>query len=186
MAAHSSMSAATDLDDVTLVRAVRGDEPARRLLVERYERPVFALLGRMLSRRRDVVEDLAQETFLRVFRALPSFDRAGPARLGTWILTIATRVAFDELKRKRLERVPLDDEISTKDDPIERRAIGRAIERAVAALSPDHRAVFLLREYHGLGYEELARALEIDIGTVKSRLARARAALQAALDEVKP
>src|SRR5215831_16089459 len=106
MAVAKSHAAEPELDDLTLARAQRGDEPACRTLVERYQRPVFALLGRMCGHAR--VEDLAQETFLRVFRALPRFDRSGPARLSTWILTVATRLALDELRRRPLRTVELD------------------------------------------------------------------------------
>src|SRR5262252_7490429 len=91
-----------EIDDVTLARAQRGEAAAWRSLVEHYQRPVFALLSRMLapSGRATLVEDLAQETFLRAFRALPAFDHAGRARLSTWILTIATRLGIDELRRR--------------------------------------------------------------------------------------
>jgi RNA polymerase sigma-70 factor (ECF subfamily) len=180
-----------ELDDLTLQRARRGDARAFRALLEMYQRRVFALVGRMLGRgRSSLVEDLAQETFLRVFRALPAFSPDGPARLSTWILTIAARLVLDELARRRPQ--PLADEADEAPSAagnalaeIESRALGRAIERAVAALPPDFRAVFLLREYHDLDYDEIARALEIDLGTVKSRLSRARAQLRAALQEVR-
>jgi RNA polymerase sigma-70 factor (ECF subfamily) len=179
MAAAKPHAAEPELDDLTLARAQRGDEAACRALVERYQRPVFALLGRMCGRAR--VEDLAQETFLRVFRALPRFERAGPARLSTWILTVATRLALDELRRRPPQLVELDPGLpgpSRTDAGVER----RALVKAVAALSADQQAALLLREVHGLEYDEIARALGIDLGTVKSRLARARAALRAALE----
>ncbi|HZS37061.1 MAG TPA: sigma-70 family RNA polymerase sigma factor [Polyangia bacterium] len=184
---------ALELDELTLRRAQRGEEAACRRLVERHERAVFALLGRLLGPRgrRERVEDLAQETFLRVFRALANFDAAGPARLSTWILTIATRVGLDELARHERVVVPLDGarEVASHaraDSEAERRQVGRALERAVEELAPPFRAVFLLREIHELDYDEIARALEIDPGTVKSRLSRARAALRDALEDVKP
>jgi RNA polymerase sigma-70 factor, ECF subfamily len=176
-------SAPAELDDVTLARAQRGDDAACRALVERYQRPVFALLGRMCGCER--AEDLAQETFLRVFAALARFDQAGPARLSTWIITIATRLALDELRRRPLRTVELDDRLASPiraDESAERRALRVALRRAIAELGPDQRAVVLLREVHGLEYEAIARALEIDLGTVKSRLARARAALRTALE----
>jgi len=177
-----------ELDELTVSRAVRGEGAATRALVTHYQRPVFALLGRMLRPRAgDRVEDLAQETFLRVFRALPEFKLAGTARLSTWILTIATRLALDELAR-RPPREDVEAELAggpRGDAELERRLIGAAIERAVAALGADHQAVFLLREVHELEYDEIARALEIDLGTVKSRLGRARAALRQALQGVR-
>lgn len=181
-----------ELDELTLVRAQRGEEPAARALVQAYERRVFALLSRLLgpSGRAHLVEDLAQETFLRVFRALPEFDRAGRARLSTWVLTIATRLALDELKRQAPRVLPLDDAAQlavapeTAGQGAERRSLAAAVTRAVAALSADQRAAFLLREVHELTYEEIAAALGIDLGTVKSRIARAKIALRAALAEV--
>lgn len=167
----------TELDELTVARAQRGDEAACRALVVRYERPVFALLSRMVGRGAGC-EDLAQETFLRAFRALPGFVVGGRARLSTWILTIATRLALDELRRPRPLPLPPD---LPGGASAETAALGRAIETAIRALSPDHQAVFLLREYHGLDYEEIGRALDVDVGTVRSRLARARAALRDAL-----
>jgi RNA polymerase sigma-70 factor (ECF subfamily) len=175
-----------ELDDVTLARAQRGDESAWRALVERYQRPVLALLSRMLSpvARRDLVEDLAQETFLRAFRALASFDRAASGRLSSWLLTIAMRLALDELRRRRAPQEALQPVHfqATAAGP-DRRLLAASLTRAVEALSPDHRAVILLREVHGLDYEEIAAALAISVGTVRSRLSRARAELRTALSE---
>jgi RNA polymerase sigma-70 factor (ECF subfamily) len=178
---------AAELDDLTLARAQRGEEPAWRALVERYQRPVFALLSRMLSpvARRDLVEDLAQETFLRAFRALPAFDRDAPGRLSSWLLTIATRLALDELRQRRPTVEPLQAvqfQAAAASSP-DRRLLSEALTRAVEALAPDHRAVILLRDVHGLAYEEVAAALAISLGTVRSRLSRARAELRAALAE---
>jgi RNA polymerase sigma-70 factor, ECF subfamily len=174
-----------ELDELTLARAQRGDDAACRALVVRYQGPVFAMLGRMLGGS-GPVEDLAQETFLRVFRALPGFRPAGPARLSSWILTIATRLALDELRRRRPrltgERDDRIDELPAIELGVaDRRALGIAIEAAIAALPVEHRATFLLRELHGLEYRAIADTLQIDIDSVKSRLFRARAALQRAL-----
>jgi RNA polymerase sigma-70 factor (ECF subfamily) len=176
----------SELDDLTLARAQRGEDAACRALVIRYQRPVFALLGRLAGRAR--VEDLAQETFLRVFRALPRFDRGGRARLSSWILTIATRLALDELRRVPRAELPLDEELAgaaRADEGAERRALARDLERAFAKLAPEQRAVVLLREVHELEYEEIARALDLDLGTVKSRLSRARASLRATLGDAR-
>lgn len=177
-----------ELDDLTLLRAQRGDQDAFRALVVHYQRPVFALLGRMLARTRsaDLIEDLAQECFLKVFRALPGFSPAGRARLSTWILTIATRVALDELRKYAPPTEPIEEAIGVAgtlrtEERAERRSLGEELERAVSALSVHHRVVFLLREFHDLSYEEIAEVTGIEVGTVKSRLLRARAALRVAL-----
>jgi RNA polymerase sigma-70 factor (ECF subfamily) len=181
-----------ELDELTLRRAQRGEPAACRALVERYQRPVFALLHRMMgSARRDRVEDLAQETFLSVFRSLGQFAPLGPARLSSWILTIASRRAIDELRRGGEPPVELARDSEERlasparaDDRARRRDLGQRVERAVGELAVEYRAAFLLREMHGLEYAEIARALSIDLGTVKSRLARARAALRAALADL--
>ncbi|HUS68356.1 MAG TPA: sigma-70 family RNA polymerase sigma factor [Kofleriaceae bacterium] len=190
--AEAGRDPAPELDELTLRRAQRGEPAACRALVERYERPVFALLHRMLGvRHRHRVEDIAQETFLGVFRSLSGFAPLGPARLSTWILTIATRRAIDELRRAEAaggEPAVLRDEdavgTSRADEGARRAALGARVAAAVGALPADFRAAFLLREVHGLEYAEIARALEVDLGTVKSRLSRARAALREALADL--
>ena len=178
-----AMGEPAELDELTLKRAQRGEPAACTALVRRYQQQVGALVSRMLtpSGRRAAVEDVAQETFLRVFRALPAWETGGEARLSTWILTIATHAAIDELRR-RAPAEPLREPVAaTLPPPVELRALGRAIERALGELGPEYRAVFLLREFHELSYEEIGRALDVDVGTVKSRLSRARAALRVAL-----
>jgi RNA polymerase sigma-70 factor, ECF subfamily len=176
------------LDEVTLRRAQRGDQRAWRDLIERYQGPVHALIWRLLAgRARHRVEDLTQETFVRVLRALPKFDPAGPASLSTWILTIATRMTLNELRRPEpagLDREPLGGERADAD--AERKRLGAAIAGGVAALPDAQRAVLVLREYHDLDYAEIADVLELDVGTVKSRLSRARAALREHLTAALP
>jgi RNA polymerase sigma-70 factor (ECF subfamily) len=172
-----------ELDEVTLRLAQRGDERAWRTLIACYEDAVHGLIWRLFAgRARHRVEDLAQETFVRVLRALPRFDPRGPASLRTWMLTIATRLTLNELRRPEmasLESVkePVADPTAT----LERRQLAARIGAAMAALPPYQRAVVVLREIHGLDYREIAAVLELDAGTVKSRLSRARAALRAAI-----
>ena len=180
---------ATELDDATLRRAMRGDADATRQMVELYQARVFALVSRMLSGRgRATIEDIAQDTFLAVFRQLAQFDTRGSAKLSTWILTIAARRAIDELRKQRpaLLAEPERAGEARADDRAQRRELALVIEAAVRDLSPELRAAFLLREYHGLDYAEIARALQIDLGTVKSRLSRARSGLRERLAELKP
>src|SRR4051812_28577943 len=176
-----------ELDEVTLARARRGDGTALGALVRHYERPVYALIGRMVVRRRDAsVDDLAQEAFIRVCRGLSRFDPAGSARLSTWILTIATRTCLNALRgrppappeQRREEAAPGDPEQTA----VERQERQR-VEAAMAALPEEMRAVLILRAYHDFDYDEIAAALSLEVGTVKSRLGRARAALRAALEE---
>ena len=171
---------AKQLDELTLRRAQKGDERAWRDLIERYQQPVHALIWRLFAgRARHRVEDLVQETFVRVLRALPEFDPAGTATLSTWMLTIATRLALNELRKPELARIESEPEgIERADVAAERRRLGRAIAEGVAALPDAQRAVFVLREYHGLEYQAIAGALEIELDTVKSRLSRARASLR--------
>ncbi len=181
-------SAPTELDDHTRTRAVRGDRRACRALVRCYERRVFALIGRMLRPHGldAAVEDIAQETFLRVFAHLGRYRADGRARLSTWILTISTRLCIDRL-RKRRPATPLDDAPTAAlagGPAADRAPIGAGLEQAIAALPPDWQAVFVLRAGHELEYGEIADALDIPIGTVRSRLSRARRQLRAALGDI--
>ena len=176
-----------ELDELSLRRAQRGEGSGFRALVERYHRPVWELAVRMLAGTAlgHRAEDLVQETFVRVHRALPGFDPRGPARLSTWILTIASRLLLNELRTapRAAASVSIDEAIEVPGgaDPA-RLAVARqrasVVARAVAELPENARAVVVLREYHDLDYAEIATALEIDVGTVKSRLSRARAQLR--------
>lgn len=146
---------ARELDDVTLARAKLGQEAACRTLVQCYQRPIFALLTRMLvGRGHDVtIEDLAQECFLRVFRGLPNFRPDGRAKLSTWILTIATRLALDELRRR--SPVVLCDPLPEPAAPnptqqLEQRAVLRWSADAVAHLPTQLQAALVLRVFHEL------------------------------------
>ena len=169
-----------------LFEAQAGDESASRALYRHYHGFVFAFLVRMLGGRRTEAEDLLQETFVRVFGALPRFDASGPASLSTWILTIAYRLALNELRRRRdiepLSNLTLID-TQTPDLELRRIRLQRRLIDAIRALAPDHRAAFLLRDYHDLSYDEIAVVLRIEVGTVKSRLFRARRHVRAALKE---
>ena len=159
---------------------------AFRAFVVRYERMVFALLSRMLGHGSEV-EDLAQETFVRAYRAFPGFDPAGAAKPSTWLLTIATRLALDARKKKRLHQTELNESNegapggSTPENALERRQLGRAIEGAADALPDDQRAALVLAELHGLSIAEIAEALMIPENTAKTRLFRAREKMREAL-----
>lgn len=185
-ASSSAAKSAPELDPVTLARARRGSASAFRALVALYEGRVFALVARVLgARRRAHIEDTAQETFVKIHRGLRAFDPRGPARLSTWILTIATRTAVDVVRREKLEVVALPEGLPSDTDIEARTALRERafrVEAALAELTPEHRAILALRAFHDLDYPEIADALGLNVGTVKSRLARARVALRAAMD----
>ena len=169
-----------------LLRAKSGDPAACRAIVQAHQRAVFAQIRGMLAPvgMAAAVEDLAQDTFLRAFRALHRFE-GSPVRLRPWLVTIATRVALNALRRQR-PRVEDFDTVADRvpagsGDP--NRVVGRGIASAIGELPDTFRAAFLLRELHGLDYAEIAAALDIDLGTVKSRLSRARSRLRAVLSD---
>jgi RNA polymerase sigma-70 factor (ECF subfamily) len=197
---------ADELDEQSLARARAGDPAALGQLVRCYERPVYALVGRLLcGRTRLSVDDLAQEVFVRILRGIHRFDPAGPARLSTWILTVATRVCLNALRARRSQEpllrtahlpetgadpqsAPWGDDgnrdlgASPEQITLDRERHDR-VTRAMAALPEDMRAVLVLRAFHDLDYPEIAAALDLELGTVKSRLSRARSALREALDK---
>jgi RNA polymerase sigma-70 factor (ECF subfamily) len=182
-------AAREELDVDTIEACRRGDPVALRQFVTTYQRPVFAFLSRALGAGTHV-EDLAQEVFLRAYRALPRFEPDGPARLSTWLLTIARSVAMDARKRRRLRVVPLREgrevsDASTPETERRRREIARAFERAAAQLSVEQRDVFVLAQFHGLSMAEIAGMLSIPENTVRTRLFRARERLRALLREVR-
>lgn len=177
---------ARELDELTLERARRGEGDACRRFVRCHERAVFAVIGRVLGphRERALVEDLAQETFLRVLRALPRFRPEGPAKLSTWVLTIATRRALSELRRRRLDVVPVEEAaLPPRPSGSDRLHAARALTRAISELTAEQRAVFVLKDVHGLTEPEIAEALELPASSVKARLHRARARLRKLLRE---
>lgn len=175
-----------DLDPATLLRARQGDRDALRALIVRHQDLVWSSAARVLGPHSPELPDVAQEAMLKVVRALPDFDPAGPARLGTWIATITLRTALDVARRHRvvvpldaLADAPLDAPLA--DELLERADAHARLARAVHALAPEQRAAMQLRVEHDLSYDEIAAALRVEVGTVKSRLARATAALRAAL-----
>ena len=170
--------------------AQKGERWAQAQIVEWYARPVWSLVCRVLGRagRRGAAEDATQEALVAALESLPRFCPARARSLKAWMLTIAARTAVDVLRRQR-DVVEVDEaSMPSHDRPdvtAERRALARAIESAVETLSPEIRAAFVLRAYHEFEYAQIAEALGIDLGTVKSRLWRARAALQRSLAEVR-
>lgn len=171
-------------DGAARKRALRADREAFRALVIAHQHAVHAVLAQVLLRGSLAdVEDLAQETFLRVHRALPRFEDRGPGHLKRWIVTIAARVAIDHLRRKRTPHESFDETVhrlptAGTDELAGFRRLGHRVEAALTELGAEQRSVLVLRQLHGLEYQEIADALQVDLGTVKSRLHRARAKLQ--------
>jgi len=165
------------LDESGLIRqAQAGDQAAFGVLVRRYQRRVFGLGNRFFDNSDDA-EDLVQETFLRAWRALDRFDLARP--FAPWLMRIASNRALTEIAtRKRRGNEELDESLAwsgpAADEDLERRELQQAVGRAVGELPDDQRMILLLRATEGLSYREISEALDIPIGTVMSRLARAR------------
>ena len=187
----------SEVEDRTLVRAAqKGDQNAFRQLVERYQRRVYQLALGMMKDPDDAM-DIAQETFVRVHRYLPSFK--GDSSFFTWTYRIATNLCLDAQRKKgRVIRVDAQDgdeaEIEAAMDPPssalagpQRAALNEELrgklEEALQSLSENHRAILLLREVEGLSYDELAKVLGIRKGTVMSRLFHARLMMQKKLRE---
>lgn len=182
-------------EDLDLVRsALAGSQDAYRDLLLRYQRPVLSLIRRMV-RNASQAEDLAQEVFLKAFRALGSFDQS--RKFSSWLFKIAHNTAIDQLRRKELDTVPLEkpdqdalDLVAVLPDSgaespasrVERRDLASAIEEAVKSLRPLYREVVILRYQEGLAYEEIAEITDLPLGTVKTHLFRARKAMVAHLE----
>ena len=166
-----------------LARAARaGDRAAFRRLVEMHMHAVHALGHRMLGSHDDA-DDVAQETFVRAYRALDRYDES--YSFYTWLRTIATRVALNEIDKRKRRQTTGGESFETAaevvaasgPDPCEQVAgeeLAEAVQASLRTLPAEFRAVLALRTYEQMSYEEIATTLEIPIGTVMSRLNRAR------------
>ncbi len=186
-------------DGMLVERTVAGDQRAFELLVIKYQRRIQRLIGRMV-RDVDLVEDIAQETFIRAYRALPQYR--GDAQFYTWLYRIAVNTAKQFLLELKRDPVVPEHTLNAMDDGDETfwtgnepttdetpesllaaKEIGEAVNAALAALPQDLGQALTLREIEGLSYEEIAEAMDCPIGTVRSRIFRAREAISA---KVKP
>jgi RNA polymerase sigma-70 factor (ECF subfamily) len=168
-----------------VAKAQAGSLPAFEEIVRRHQRRVYAVAWRIV-RRHDVADDVVQETFMRAYRSLDRFDLSRP--FGPWIARIAANLAVSHLRSPvaREEELPegYGETATSSPGPLEGVLSAEAqqvLDAAVEALSPEQRAVFVLRVNEGLSYREIAEALSVSIGTVMSRLSRARERLRAAL-----
>ncbi|MDE2400884.1 MAG: RNA polymerase sigma factor RpoE [Burkholderiales bacterium] len=186
--------AIVDVDAPLVERVQRGDQRAFEMLVVKYERRIQRLIARMV-RDVDLVEDIAQETFIRAYRALPNFR--GESAFYTWLYRIAVNTAKkaliglrrdplitesargggsdEEGENSRVENELTDGE--TPESIMASRQIADTVNMAIEALSDDLRQAITLREIEGLSYEEISEAMNCPIGTVRSRIFRAREAI---------
>ena len=181
-----------DSDAILVERTVAGDQKAFELLVIKYQRRIQRLIGRMV-RDVDLVEDIAQETFIRAYRALAQFR--GEAQFYTWLYRIAVNTAkkaLMDLKRNPTvsenffksddddETSPLENELTSSETPdavLASKEIAQIINAALEALPDELRQAITLREIEGLSYEEISETMNCPIGTVRSRIFRAREAI---------
>lgn len=179
------MHAADPVEADLLARARGGSFLAFEEIVKRYERRVYGIALRIV-RRHEVADDVAQEAFMRAHQALSTFDLDRP--FGPWICRIAANLAINHVRSPEARETPLPEGHAESAAPgrgaldlvLEREA-REVLERALGDLPAEQRAVFALRTFEELSYREIADALGISIGTVMSRLSRARERLREAL-----
>ena len=177
------------IDDGAVVSAfLMGEERAFQELVDRYQTRLLNFIYRTIGDR-ERAEDLVQEVFIRVYRHLHRFDRS--KKFSTWIYTIASNLAKNELRNRSRNPLVLfqtirknwqdddrplqfEDTTARPDDLFRKRHLRELVEESVAKLPAHHREVFVLRELEGKSYEEIAEITDCNLGTVKSRLNRAR------------
>ena len=195
MTENGSPSSPTQDTDLQLVeRTVAGDQRAFELLVIKYQRRIERLIGRMV-RDVDLVEDIAQETFIRAYRALHQFR--GDAQFYTWLYRIAVNTAKKFLMEMKRDPVLSENQFKNDDDDetnspgieltsdetpesvLAAKEIATAVNAAMDALPEDLRQAVVLREIDGLTYEEIAEVMNCPIGTVRSRIFRARESISA-------
>ena len=185
-----------DIDQQLVERVQRGDKSAFDLLVSKYQRKIFRLLSRLIRDSAEV-EDVAQEAFIKAYRALPNFR--GDSAFYTWLYRIAINTAKNHLVSQG-RRAPttteadideaetFDDgghlrDLNTPDSMLLSKQVAEAVNRAIDQLPEDLRTAIVLREIEGLSYEEIAESMNCPIGTVRSRIFRAREAIA---QELKP
>lgn len=178
-------------EKVLLQRAKKGEIAAFESLVSAYERRVYSLALRS-TRSEDDAADITQEVFLRAYRALDTFR--GDSGFSTWLYRITVNLCADLARKKSsAPEGPLDDELAASlpetrpahspEQALESSELRRELDIALGMVSEEHRKIVILRDVAGMTYADIAAALSIEEGTVKSRLARARAALRKILIE---
>jgi len=167
-------------DEELVSRSMGGDPESFNQLIKRWERPIYALAYRTIGREDDA-RDVVQETFLRAFRGLSGFK--GQAKFSSWLYRITLNLCRDWMRRQRRSPVMLapdgvdlvelageSENVETADAAVERKDLSRAVARAMTALPEEQRAAIVLKEYHGLTFQEIADLLGCPLSTVKTRL----------------
>ena len=180
-------------DEELVARSRGGDLDSFNQLVLRWERPIYALAYRVIGREEDA-RDVAQETFLRAFRALSGFK--GQAKFSSWLYRITLNLCRDWIRRERrapvaqapegidlIEMASEAEPVESSEDLVARRELGRAVARAMASLPDDQRTAIVLKEYHGLTFQEIAELLDCPLSTVKTRLYQGLTVLRRQLAE---
>jgi RNA polymerase sigma-70 factor (ECF subfamily) len=180
-------------DEELVTRSVGGDTESFNQLIKRWERPIFALAYRTIGREEDA-RDVCQETFLRAFRALDGFK--GQAKFSSWLYRIALNLCRDWLRRERrapfvptpdgVDLVELAGEgegVERVDEIVAREDLSRAVARAMRSLPEDQRTAIVLKEYHGLTFQEIADLLGCPLSTVKTRLYQGLTVLRRELEK---
>ena len=183
-----------EIDQQLVERVQRGDKQAFGLLVSKYQRKLNRLLSRLIRDSAEV-EDVAQETFIKAYRALGSFR--GDSAFYTWLYRIGintaknylvsqgrrapTSTSFDSEEAETFEDADLLRDINTPESMLHSRQVGETVNAAMDSLPEELRTAIVLREIEGLSYEEISRIMDCPIGTVRSRIFRAREAVAAKL-----
>jgi len=188
---RTSKTGLADQPDAELVALARsGEMAAFEELVRRYRNPVFAHAYHFV-RQREEAWDVSQEVFIKAYRALPRFR--GESNFKTWLMRITGNQCKDSLKRRKPKAVPLREGLHQNEIPADEsrpdqtayaREIGEAIVQLLEAMPFKHRQAFILREFEGLSYQEMARVMGCRLGTVMSRLHHARKRLRKRLIEI--
>ncbi|HKG95303.1 MAG TPA: sigma-70 family RNA polymerase sigma factor [Gemmatimonadaceae bacterium] len=168
------------MDQLVIQRAIEGDERAMRQLWSQHAPHIDAVVRRLVGGDPDLAADIAQEVWIQIFRALPSYR--GDAQFGTWAHRIAVNRTLNALRRSRriakIETEIEDDVAAVEDLVAERSLLMASIQEAAAKLAPGARAVFMLHDVEGYTHEEIAAELGITPGGSKSQLFKARAKLR--------
>lgn len=180
-------------DEELVARSVSGDTDSFNQLILRWERPIYALAYRTLGREEDA-RDVCQDTFLRAYRALPGFK--GEAKFSSWLYRIALNLCRDWMrKQRRTPTVEMPEgvdliEMASEQGPVEsietlvnRREMSRVVEDAMARLPEEQRTAIVLKEYHGLTFQEIADLQGCPLSTVKTRLYQGLSVLRRQLEQ---